>query len=369
MLSAEGSRSGIRGMCRTRDRNRDDLSPTLAPGIVGESASLRLVLEQVAAVAASDTTVLIQGETGTGKERIARALHDSSKRARGPFVTVNCAAIPATLLEAELMGHERGAFTGATNQRLGRFELAHDGTLFLDELGELPLALQPKLLRILQEREFERLGSSRTRTSNARVVAATNRDLKTMVAHGTFRQDLYYRVTAFPILVPPLRERAQDIPLLARHFVREFAERMERCVEPPCEASLARLIRYDWPGNIRELQNVIERAVILTERGPVHVPDLRAAAPAHAPRALLRANGAGTRSLAEISKAHILHVLNETNWVVAGPRGAAAKLELARTTLNFRMKKLGIVRPSPSGYTAHGQSEWSSQQGHDCCDE
>jgi len=327
----------------------------LVHGIVGESPPLRELLQQVKTVANTDATVLIQGETGTGKERIARALHDLSARQHGRFVKVNCAAIPSGLLESELMGHERGAFTGAVAQRIGRFELADNGTIFLDEVGEIPLDVQPKLLRLLQEREFERLGSARTLRSNARVVAATNRDLRAMVAQRKFREDLYYRLSVFPMRVPSLRERFADIPLLAQHFVQEVAARLGKRVEPLSEASLQRLLAYHWPGNIRELQNVIERAVILAEDGHAHIPVLTVGgspshfAPGDEPSVREQTPAAHfvprSQGLAEVSKAHILHVLNETNWVVAGPRGAAARLEMKRSTLNFRMKKLGIARP------------------------
>lgn len=307
-----------------------------ATGIVGSSAPLKLVLRHVQTVARTDATVLIQGETGTGKERIARSVHELSDRAAAPFVTVNCAAIPGALLESELMGHERGAFTGATGQRIGRFELAQHGTLFLDEIGELPMDLQPKLLRLLQEREFERLGGTRTIRADVRVIAATNRDLKAMAAERKFREDLYYRLSVFPIFVPPLRERLQDVPSLTRHFLEQLSARMRTGSGPLTPRSFERLLEYHWPGNIRELQNVLERAVILADGGEVDIPDLGAAAPAPSPQAL-----------DEVSRAHILRVLNETNWVIAGPRGAAAKLDMKRTTLNFRMKKLGIARQPP----------------------
>ncbi len=332
----------------------------LVEGIVGQSPPLRGLLQQVRTVAATDTTVLIHGETGTGKERIARALHDLSGRSAGRFVKVNCAAIPSGLLESELMGHEKGAFTGALAQRIGRFELAHNGTIFLDEIGELPLDLQPKLLRILQEREFERLGSTRTVRSNTRVIAATNRDLAVMVAGRLFREDLYYRLSVFPLRMPPLRERMADIPLLAQHFVDEVAARMGRRVAPLSELALQRLMAYRWPGNIRELQNVIERAVILAEEGAVTIPELASGSippePLADPVARFGAPPAGSLAprsdgLDAVSRAHILHVLNETNWVVAGPHGAAARLEMKRSTLNFRMKKLGIVRPGRSPST------------------
>jgi DNA-binding NtrC family response regulator len=321
----------------------------IVDGIVGNSPALRTLLRQVKTVAATDTTVLIQGETGTGKERIARVLHDSSPRSGGGFIKVNCAAIPAGLIESELMGHERGAFTGAVAQRVGRFELAQNGTIFLDEIGELPLELQPKLLRILQEREFERVGSTRTVRANARVIAATNRDLRSMVAARQFREDLFYRLSVFPLHVPPLRERMQDVPVLATHFMREIGERMGKELGELSPLALARLSDYHYPGNIRELQNIVERAVILSEDGTLEIPVLSAAGSASADPAELASSGPGflprSEGLAAVSKAHILRVLNETNWVVAGPNGAAARLEMKRSTLNFRMRKLGIVRP------------------------
>jgi len=323
---------------------RAEAPEMVIPGIVGSSAALRAALRHIRTVAPTDTTVLIQGETGTGKECVARALHELSGRGEAPFVTVNCAAIPAALLESELMGHEKGAFTGAVSQRAGRFELAHNGTIFLDEIGELPLDLQPKLLRILQQREFERLGGGRTVRANARVIAATNRDLKKMVGERTFREDLYYRLSVFPILVPPLRERVEDIPLLTRHFVSELAARLGKPIEGPSLQSLERLLRYAWPGNIRELQNVLERAAIVADGARMEVPPLVAdaerpiASQEQPPRSV---------ALAEVSREHILRILDETNWVVAGPGGAAAKLEMKRSTLNFRMKKLGIVRREP----------------------
>jgi DNA-binding NtrC family response regulator len=322
-------------------------------GIVGKSQPLRGLLQQVRTVAATDTTVLIQGETGTGKERIARALHDLSSRKGGRFVKVNCAAIPSGLLESELMGHEKGAFTGAVAQRIGRFELAHNGTIFLDEIGELPLELQPKLLRLLQEREFERVGSTRTVRSDTRVIAATNRDLRVMAEGRLFREDLYYRLSVFPLRMPTLRERMDDLPLLAQHFMNEVAARLGRRLAPLSALALQTLAAYRWPGNIRELQNVIERAVILAEDGVVRIPELSggsaadALMPSLAPRrpAAQATFAPGSDGLDAISRAHILHILNETNWVVAGPHGAAARLEMKRSTLNFRMKKLGITRP------------------------
>jgi transcriptional regulator with GAF, ATPase, and Fis domain len=301
----------------------------------------------VRTVAPTDSTVLVYGETGTGKELIARAVHQLSERgAAGPFVKVNCGAIPAGLLESELMGHERGAFTGAIAQRIGRFEMASDGTLFLDEIGELPIELQPKLLRLLQEREFERVGGSRTIRSNARVVAATNRSLVAMVRERTFREDLYYRLNVFPITLPPLRERRQDIVMLAEHFLRIAARRMNKTVHMLSAASVSRLTEHDWSGNIRELQNVIERAVILAEGATLEVPPLESTA-SFAP--LAASPPARSRDdLEEVTRTHILSVLEATGWVIAGRDGAAARLGLKRSTLNFRMKKLGIVR-APRG--------------------
>ena len=309
--------------------------------IVGNSSALRRVLKQVETVAPTDSSVLIYGETGSGKELIARAIHDLSARRSGTFVKLNCAAIPTGLLESELFGHEKGAFTGAVAQRIGRFELANRGTIFLDEIGEVPLELQPKLLRVLQEREFERLGSSRTLRSDARLVAATNRDLGSMVEKQAFRADLYYRLNVFPVHVPPLRERAEDIPVLVRHFVQQFARRMNRTIETIPAESMNALQRYAWPGNIRELQNLIERAVILSPGSVLRVPteELKA-------RTMPAPDTDGTQTLADAERAHILAVLHETNWVLAGPNGAAARLGLNRSTLRFRMSKLGIERPS-----------------------
>ncbi|HEX4340600.1 MAG TPA: sigma-54 dependent transcriptional regulator [Polyangiaceae bacterium] len=303
---------------------------------VGESAALTDVLAQVRTVASTDSTVLIYGETGTGKELVARALHNSGDRKHGPFIKLNCGAIPAGLLESELMGHEKGAFTGAIAQRIGRFERAQDGTLFLDEIGEMAPELQPKLLRLLQEREFERVGGSRTIRSNARVVAATNRDLGAMVKMRTFREDLYYRLNVFPVTLPPLRERRQDIPELAEHFMRQVGARLKKDVYEISASALARLAEYDWPGNIRELENVIERAVILAEGSTLEVPRLSTAC--------LEDKVEQGDDLAAVNKAHILTVLEATGGIVAGPDGAAARLGVKRSTLNYRMKKLGILR-------------------------
>ena len=311
--------------------------------IIGNSSALRKVLHQVEAVAPTGSTVLIYGETGTGKELIARAVHNLSGRRSNAFVKLNCAAIPTGLLESELFGHERGSFTGAVTQRIGRFELASPGTIFLDEVGEIPLDLQPKLLRVLQEREFERLGSSRTLRTDARLIAATNRDLGAMVGEQTFRSDLFYRLNVFPIHVPALRERTDDIPFLVRHFAQHFARNMKKQIDTISSETMSALVRYPWPGNIREMQNVIERAVILS-RGPVlHIPsaDLKPCIPDGG-----ETNGFAT--LEEVERKHILSVLEQTNWVYAGPNGAAARLGLKRPTLQFRMQKLGITRPQRS---------------------
>jgi len=317
--------------------------------IVGKSASLRRVLKQVETVAPTDSTVLIYGDTGTGKELIARAIHDLSPRRSKPFVKLNCAAIPTGLLESELFGHEKGAFTGAIAQRIGRFEVANGGTIFLDEIGEIPLELQTKLLRVLQEREFERLGSSRTLRTDARLIAATNRDLEAMVSEQKFRSDLFFRLNVFPVHVPPLRERQGDIPLLVRHFTQQFSRRMNRAIETIPSATMDALGRYHWPGNIRELQNVIERAVIISS-GPVlsvDVTDLKfpkAGPPAEKPASAKSTNGALHDVLEETERQQILKALKECNWVVAGPNGAAAHLAMKRSTLQLRMHKLGIAR-------------------------
>jgi len=308
--------------------------------IVGNSAVLRRSLRQVEAVAPTDSTVLIHGETGSGKELIARAVHKLSQRHSHAFVKLNCAAIPTGLLESELFGHEKGAFTGAIAQRIGRFELASQGTIFLDEIGEIPLDLQPKLLRVLQEREFERLGSSRTLRSDARLIAATNRDLTAMVDAQKFRSDLFYRLNVFPIYVPPLRERTEDIPFLVRHFVQHLGRLMKKQIDTISSETMNAIVRYPWPGNIRELQNVIERAVILSSGKELKVPiaDLKA-------RLVENGSGNGIMTLEEMERRHIIHVLNQTNWVFSGPNGAAARLGMKRPTLQFRMRKLGISRP------------------------
>ena len=319
--------------------------------IVGKSASLLRVLKQVETVAPTDSTVLIYGDTGTGKELIARAIHDLSPRRSKPFVKLNCAAIPTGLLESELFGHEKGAFTGAIAQRIGRFEVANGGTIFLDEIGEIPLELQTKLLRVLQEREFERLGSSRTLRTDARLIAATNRDLHAMVSEQKFRSDLFFRLNVFPVQVPPLRERQEDIPLLVRHFTQQFSRRMNKAIETIPSAAMDALCRYHWPGNIRELQNVIERAVIIST-GPalsVDVADLtfpKAGPPVEKPTAPKSTNGALHDVLEQSERQQILEALEQSNWIVAGPKGAAAHLGMKRSTLQQRIRKLGITRRS-----------------------
>jgi formate hydrogenlyase transcriptional activator len=319
--------------------------------IIGNSSSLRKVLKHVETVAPTDSTVLIYGETGTGKELIARAIHDLSSRRSKPFVKLNCAAIPTGLLESELFGHEKGAFTGAIAQRIGRFEVANGGTIFLDEVGEIPLELQTKLLRVLQEREFERLGSSRTIRTDARLIAATNRDLEAMVSEQKFRSDLFFRLNVFPVYVPPLRERQGDIPLLVRHFTQQFSRRMKKVMDTIPSAAMDALCRYHWPGNIRELQNVIERAVIISA-GPalsVDVSNLKfpkADPGAEKSAASTSTNGTLENVLEETERQQILKALKQSNWVVAGPNGAAAHLGMKRSTLQQRIHRLGIVRAS-----------------------
>jgi formate hydrogenlyase transcriptional activator len=304
--------------------------------LIGNSPALEAVLEQVERVAPMDSTVLIQGETGTGKELIARAIHNISARCGRPFLKLNCAAIPLDLLESELFGHERGAFTGAIAQRIGRFELADKGTLFLDEVGDIPLALQPKLLRVLQEQEFERLGSTRTHQVDVRLVAATNRDLTEMVRRGEFRSDLYYRLNVFPILLPPLRARREDIPVLVTHFAEIFGRRVGRQIEHIPPETMSALSSYQWPGNIRELQNLIERAVILSNYGVLPNP---------LPTTVSEDAIPAATNLRDSERALILHTLEVAGWVIGGPKGAAAKLGLKRTTLICKMQKLGIFRP------------------------
>jgi formate hydrogenlyase transcriptional activator len=304
--------------------------------LIGSSPKFRAVLDEIKMVAPVDCAVMVRGETGTGKEVVAQAIHDASPRRQNRFVALNCAAIPAALLESELFGHERGAFTGAVTQTTGRFQAADRGTLFLDEIGDLPLELQPKLLRVLQEQEFERLGSGRTLQVDVRVVAATNQDLWGMVQKRKFRADLYYRLNVFPITLPPLRERKDDIPLLVEYFVRSFAMRQGKTINHIPDDVLEVLKGYDWPGNIRELQNLIERAVIMTT-GPVLCLSF-----AHLRRE--PAHCAPIRTLGDAARSHITAVLRETNWVIGGRRGAAARLGLPRTTLLSKMQKLGISR-------------------------
>jgi transcriptional regulator with GAF, ATPase, and Fis domain len=307
--------------------------------LIGGSPALEAVLDGVKRVAPTSSTVLIQGETGTGKELIARAIHNVSSRCGRAFIKLNCAAIPLDLLESELFGHEKGAFTGAIAQKLGRFELADKGTLFLDEVGDIPPALQPKLLRILQEQEFERLGSSRTHQVDVRLVAATHRDLAGMVKNGEFRSDLYFRLNVFPVQLPPLRDRREDIPALVAHFVETLGRRVGRQIEHIPEETMLDLCAYDWPGNIRELQNMIERALILSEDGVLPNPLLTVAAPkfAIAPT---------PTTLVDSERALILHTLEATGWVIGGRAGAAARLGLKRTTLIYKMQRHGISRPS-----------------------
>jgi formate hydrogenlyase transcriptional activator len=320
--------------------------------IIGRSQALNRVLKEIQTVAPTDSTVLISGETGSGKELVARAIHQLSGRRDGAFVKLNCAAIPTGLLESELFGHEKGAFTGAINQRIGRFELANRGTVFLDEIAEIPLELQPKLLRVLQEREFERLGSTRTLRTDARLIAATNRDLAALVDEEKFRHDLFYRLNVFPIQVPPLRERREDIPMLVRHFAQQFARRMKKNIETIPAETMEVLTRYDWPGNIRELQNLIERAVILSPGPTLDVPvgALNGRSPAHKAGSA-RGAAAGRHpdqieTLEEADRRHIISALERSNWIIAGPNGAASRLGMKRSTLQFRMRKLGIVRPA-----------------------
>ena len=311
--------------------------------IIGESAGLKDILGQLQTVAPTDSTILILGETGTGKELIARAIHHLSTRRERTLVKVNCAAIPTGLLESELFGHEKGAFTGAIAQRVGRFELAHRGTLFLDEVGDIPLELQPKLLRVLQEQEFERLGSPRTIKVDVRLVAATNVDLARKAADHQFRMDLYYRLNVFPIVIPPLRERREDIPLLVRYFAQKYARRMKKPIDTVPVKAMAALTEYHWPGNVRELENFIERAVILSRGTELQLPLAELKQRTKVPVA---ASSNGLETLEHAEREHIVRALGETRWVIGGPRGAAARLGMKRTTLQSRMRKLGIDRPS-----------------------
>jgi formate hydrogenlyase transcriptional activator len=319
----------------------EESMPRAFEGMIGASEALKRVLTHVKTVAPTDSTVLLEGETGTGKELISRAIHTLSRRSARNFVKFNCAAIPWGLLESELFGHERGAFTGAISRKIGRFELADKGTLLLDEVGDIPLELQAKLLRVLQEQEFERLGSTQTQRVNVRFVAATNRNLAEMVSDKDFRDDLYFRLNVFPIVVPPLRERREDIPLLAEFFVQEFSRRMNRRIDTILASTMEQLTEYFWPGNIRELQNFIERAVILTTGSTLCAPlgDLK----------FTVETGPDASTLKQAQSGHILKILRETRWVVGGPRGAAARLGLKRTTLLGKMRRLGLSRPDYEG--------------------
>jgi transcriptional regulator with GAF, ATPase, and Fis domain len=330
--------------------------------IIGNGAALESVLEQVEQVAPTNSTVLIEGETGTGKELIAHAIHNASQRCGHAFIKLNCAAIPLDLLESELFGHEKGAFTGAIVQKIGRFEMADKGTLFLDEVGDIPGVLQPKLLRVLQEQEFERLGSGRTHKVDVRLVAATNRDLVKMVARGQFRSDLYYRLNVFPILLPALRERREDIPALVTHFVKMFSRRMGKEVDSIPPETMAAFQWYSWPGNIRELQNLVERSVILSREGvlpnPLHKKQTELMIPSlHHIRTLH-----SSMTLEDSDRALIVDTLEQAGWIVGGPRGAAAKLGLKRTTLLAKMRRLGILRPvSEEGISAPGVAPEDAQ--------
>jgi transcriptional regulator with GAF, ATPase, and Fis domain len=318
--------------------DNSDMGERTLEQIIGSSPTLEAVLAKVDLVAPTDSTVLVLGETGTGKELMARAVHNLSRRARRPFVKVNCAAIPFDLLESELFGHERGAFTGAIAQKIGRFEMADRGSLFLDEIGDIPLALQSKLLRVLQEQEFERLGGGRTHRINVRLIAATHRDLSGMIARSEFRSDLYYRLNVFPVVLPPLRNRKSDIPELVSYFVRILSQRMGKSIHQVPPETMAAFTSYCWPGNIRELRNLVERAVILSCDGvlsnplPINHQDTVAVI-------------SNSTNLKEVDRALVLQALEAAGWVVGGPVGAAARLGLNRTTLAYKMNKLGLVRP------------------------
>jgi transcriptional regulator with GAF, ATPase, and Fis domain len=331
----EGSRTRLDG--RVKDE-------TAFRQIIGNSSSLKLALAEVERVASTDSTALVLGETGTGKELIARAIHNLSARSGRPFVKVNCAAIPFDLLESELFGHEKGAFTGAIAQKLGRFEMADTGTLFLDEIGDLPLALQPKLLRVLQEQEFERLGSGRTHRINVRLVAATHRDLTEMVARAEFRSDLYYRLNVFPVELPPLRKRPDDIPQLISHFVESVGRRIGKSIRFISPETMSAFTSYSWPGNVRELQNLIERAVIRSDDGELPNP-LPVLEPTPARRQNATIPSPASATLSDCMRSVILQTLEDTGWMIGGPEGAAARLGLPRTSLISKMKKLGLARP------------------------
>ena len=330
--------------------------------IIGNSAALESVLEQVEQVAPTDSTVLIEGETGTGKELIAHAIHNASQRCGRAFIKLNCAAIPLDLLESELFGHERGAFTGAIAQKVGRFEMADKGTLFLDEVGDIPPALQPKLLRVLQEQEFERLGSGRTHKVDVRLVAATNRDLAKMVARGQFRSDLYYRLDVFPILLPALRERREDIPALVTHFVKMFSRRMGKQVDSIPPETMAAFQWHSWPGNIRELQNLVERAVIVSRDGVLPNPLRKKQTELTPPTQHRFPVFPSSMTLEDSDRTLIVNTLEQAGWIVGGPRGAAAKLGLKRTTLLAKMRRMAISRPiSEEGTSLSGLAQEDAQ--------
>jgi formate hydrogenlyase transcriptional activator len=350
--SSVGNLASLRSQLRHDGENDDEMSSLEAEirpedkfeEIIGRSDSLRTALDQVKIVAPTNSTVLILGETGTGKELVARAIHNRSSRRNRPFIKVNCAAIPSGLLESELFGHERGAFTGAIARKIGRFELAHGGTIFLDEIGDIPLELQPKLLRVLQEQEFERLGSTQTTKVDVRVVAATSRDLPQMAAKREFRSDLYYRLNVFPVRLPALRERREDIALLVRHFVGLYAKRMNKQVEGITQEAMRDLVTYPWPGNVRELQNFIERSVILSPGKVLQPPLGELKQPADSVGVCGQNAEPRIRTLKDSEHEQILQALAETNWVIGGPKGAAARLGLQRTTLFYKMKRFGISR-------------------------
>jgi len=322
-------------------------------GIVGESPALKTALNMVSMVAPTDSSVLILGETGTGKELVARAIHNLSSRRERAFVKFNCAAIPLGLLESELFGYEKGAFTGAIAQKTGRFELADKGTLFLDEVGDIPLELQPKLLRVLQEQEFERLGGNQTHKVDVRLIAATHRDLASMVRQGTFREDLYYRLKVFPVWVPALRQRTEDVPKLVWHFTELCAQRMNKRINQIPPETMDALVRYHWPGNVRELQNFIERAVILSPHLVLRAPILELEMPSSRTQLAMPING-----LAEVERDHILRALEASHWVIGGRNGAAARLGMKRTSLVYRMHKLRISRPATSPYAIEEEGGW-----------
>jgi transcriptional regulator with GAF, ATPase, and Fis domain len=341
------------GLDRHSDNGGSKVAMERAPvnsGLIGSSPNFLAVVEQLGTVARVDCGVLIRGETGTGKEVIARAIHDASARRQQRFVAINCAAIPASLIESELFGHERGAFTGALTHRIGRFQSADGGTLFLDEIGELPIELQPKLLRVIQEQEFERLGSSQTTRVDVRIIAATNQNLEEMVAERRFRMDLYYRLNVFPILLPPLRERASDIPLLIDHFLRTIGGRYGKSIDRVSDDMMAASMSYDWPGNIRELQNFIERSVILTNGRELRAPI--------AELTNQETRDGVVRTLNDAHRALIVKTLRQTNWVVGGPNGAAARLGLKRTTLITKMRRLGISTGPAKPVRGASECDW-----------